>query len=228
MKKVGELQSWEEGINEVVVGDCMELMRKMPDKCIDLVLTDPPYNAKREYANDNLEEEEYTIFTNNYLSECKRLLKDDANLVVIIGVKYQKPIIEWLFKNLNYCWEFVWWKSNGMLNGKATFSKFEKVLWFSTGGGKHNRLKEVATDVWNIPIEVQANNFGHPTPKNIKGIKKIIQLLSNKDDLIFDPFMGSWTAGRACKDLGRNFIGAELSEEYCKIGENRLRQNVLL
>ena len=210
---------------ELINGDCLIEMKKIPDKSIDLVLTDPPYNAGREYANDNLGDIEYIDFTDKYLSECKRVLTDNGNLVVIIGVKYQKPITMWLFNNLNYCWEFCWWKSNGMLNGKSTFSKFEKVLWFSKGTGTYYRQKPEYTDVWNIPIRTQANNFGHPTPKDIKGINRILKLLSKKEDTILDPFMGSGTTGVAAKELGRNFIGIEISPEYFKIVEKRIAQS---
>ena len=68
----------------------------------------------------------------------------------------------------------------------------------------------------------------HGTQKPIKLIGKLINIFSKDTDLIFDPFMGSWTTARACLDLKRNFIGAELSEEYCKIGENRIRQQILI
>ena len=68
----------------------------------------------------------------------------------------------------------------------------------------------------------------HPTQKPVKLFGQILQDYTEENDLIFDPFMGSWTTARACMDLGRNFIGAELSEEYCEIGRNRLKQQVLL
>ena len=213
-------------INKIIQGDCLEVMKGIPDKSVDLVLTDPPYNAGREYDNDNLSETQYEIFVNNFLSECKRVLTDRGGLVVIIGVKYQKPITMWLFNNMNYCWEFCWWKSNGMLNGKATFSNFEKVLWFSKNEGVYYRQKPEYTDVWNIPIRPQTNDFGHPTPKDIKGINRILHLLSKKDNVVLDPFLGSGTTAVACKELGRNFIGIEISPEYCKIAETRLKNTV--
>jgi site-specific DNA-methyltransferase (adenine-specific) len=209
-------------INKVIQGDCLEVMKYIPDKSIDLVLTDPPYNAGREYDNDSLTDKEYQSFTVTYLAECKRVLTDNGNLVLIIGVKYQKPAVMWLFNNMNYCWEFCWWKSNGMLNGKATFSKFEKVVWFSKGTGTYCRQKPEYTDVWNIPIRTQENNNGHPTPKDIRGIYKIIKLLSNEADLILDPFLGSGTTAVACKRLNRRFIGIEISEKYCQIARDRL------
>jgi len=203
-------------------GDCLEIMPLLKSQSIDLVLTDPPYNAGREYENDNLSEIEYLNFTNSYLNESKRVLRDEGNLVVIVGVKYQKPIIMWLFNNMNYCWEFCWWKSNGMLNGKATFSKFEKVLWFSKREGTYYRQKPEYTDVWNIPIRVKENNNGHPTPKDVRGIKRICYLLSKQGDTILDPFMGSGTTGVACAELHRNFIGIEINEKYFNIAKRRI------
>jgi site-specific DNA-methyltransferase (adenine-specific) len=211
-------------LNKIYNEDCLETMKRMADKSVDLVLTDPPFNAGREYANDEMGEKEYIDFTDKWLSECKRIAKD---VVVIIGVKYQKPIVMWLFNNMNYCWEFVWWKSNGMLNGKATFAKYDKVLWFSNDEGTHYRTNIVPTDVWNVPIRVEANNFGHSTPKNIEGISKIVKLLTKENDIIFDPFLGSGTTAVACKMLKRNYIGSEISPEYCKIAEDRLRQETL-
>lgn len=205
----------------IYCGDCLEMMEEFEDKSVDLVLTDPPYGAKRNYDNDNLDKDNHRVFVNKYLSGSKRLTKD--NVVIVIGVKYQKPVIMWLFNNMNYCWEFCWWKSNGMLNGKATFSKFEKVLWFAKNNGVYYRQKPEYTDVWNIPICPQTNNFGHPTPKSIKGIYYILNLLSKENDLILDPFLGSGTTLVACKELNRKGIGIEISEEYCEIAAKRLK-----
>ena len=213
-------------INKVIYGDCLEVMKDIPDNSIDLVVTDPPYNAGREYDNDKLNKKEQEDFINKWMSECKRITKD--NLVIIIGVKYHIPFTKWLIENMNYCWEFVWWKSNGMLNGKATFSKFEKVLWFAKNEGTYYRQKPEYTDVWNIPIQVQKNNWGHPTPKTIRGMSRIIKLLSKENDLILDPFLGSGTTAVAAKQLKRNFIGIEISPDYCKIANERLRVETLL
>lgn len=213
-------------INKIINMDCILAMRDIPDNSVDLILTDPPYNANRDYENDNLGIEEQRIFINNWLSECKRITKD--NLVIIIGVKYHIPFTKWLIENMNYCWEFVWWKSNGMLNGKATFSKFEKVLWFSKKEGTYYRQKPEYTDVWNIPIRVKENNRGHTTPKDIRGMKRIIKLLSKENDIILDPFLGSGTTADACKELNRRFIGIEISPKYCEIARKRLLQEYLL
>ena len=84
------------------------------------------------------------------------------------------------------------------------------------------------TDVLKYSQESNVTRkFHHPTQKPPKLIEDLIQCSSREGDLILDPMMGSWTTARACKDLGRDFIGFEISEEYCKIGIERLRQQVL-
>jgi site-specific DNA-methyltransferase (adenine-specific) len=67
----------------------------------------------------------------------------------------------------------------------------------------------------------------HPTQKPVELFQWLIKEYSVETDLILDPFMGSWTTARACKDLGRNFIGFELEKKYCEIGEERLKQEVM-
>lgn len=118
------------------------------------------------------------------------------------------------------CW-IVWDKDNG----KTDFADCE-LAWtsFPTAVRKfkwkwQGMLQEVMGDK-----EVRQ----HPTQKPLPLIKWILTKYSKDTDLIFDPFMGSWTTARACMDLGRNFIGAELSSEYCEVGRQRLRQQVLI
>lgn len=73
----------------------------------------------------------------------------------------------------------------------------------------------------------RGENLKHPTEKPLQIIEFLMQKSSKEGDLICDPFMGSWTTARACKDMGRNFIGFEINEKYCKIGTERLRQENL-
>lgn len=79
------------------------------------------------------------------------------------------------------------------------------------------------TDVWTFNIIGGKENVNHPTQKPIKIIERIIKTSSRPNDIVLDCFMGSGTTAVACKESGRNFIGFEISEEYCKIAEERLK-----
>lgn len=204
-------------------GDLNSVLPQLGIKA-DLILTDPPFNAGKEIENDNMNEQEFMSFTKRWLFTVWNNMKENSNIAVIFGVKYQKPLVECLNFMFNYNWEFIWWKSNGMLNGKATFAKYDKVFWHSKGESKHNRTDLIPTDVWNIPIKVEANNFGHPTPKDVSGLDKIITLLSNEGDLIIDPFMGSGSTLVSAKKLGRKAIGIDIEKRWCEVAVKRLAQ----
>ena len=212
---------------KLILGDCLVEMKKIPSKSVDLVLTDPPYNAGREYDNDNLEVSEYINFIDKFLGECFRVQKEGAHILITIGIKYYQPVFLALSRLFQYNWQFVLYKSNGMLNGKATFAKWDALLWFSKGEAlPHNREDKgiFSGDVWHCPVVPSRNNFGHPTPKDLRIMMGGVRLFSNKNDTILDPFMGSGTTGVACKELGRNFIGIEINEKYFKIAERRINQ----
>lgn len=85
---------------------------------------------------------------------------------------------------------------------------------------------DVSDDVWLTP-KSEKKRLGHPTQKPIKLFERIITASSNKGDIVLDCFIGSGTTAMACRKMGRNFIGFEISEEYCKICEKRLKQEVL-
>ena len=95
--------------------------------------------------------------------------------------------------------------------GEDTISKTSFIKW--TDG------------MWEFTPETRSN---HPAPFPKELPSRCIEMFSYKNDLIFDPFMGSGTTARACIDLKRRFIGAELSEEYCQMWENKLKQQTLL
>jgi len=87
--------------------------------------------------------------------------------------------------------------------------------------------RENFTDVWTFNIMGGSESVNHPTQKPLKIIERIIETSSNQDSVVLDCFMGSGTTAVAAKQLGRRFIGCEISEEYCKIAEERLKQETL-
>ena len=106
------------------------------------------------------------------------------------------------------------------------------ICWDKNIGTPHNFSHwEMAWTSFDCPakkfVKTNDTNKQHPTQKPVELMRWILEKYSKEGDLICDPFMGSWTTARACKDLNRDFIGFELSEEYCKVGEKRLEQEIL-
>lgn len=206
MKRLLEIKNWKEMVNEVVQGDCLEGMKLIPDKNINLVLTDPPYAIGKNYGNTS-----DLNFSKEWFLEAKRI----AN-----GICFT-PGIKNMFEFEKPDWVLCWFKPGALLRSKYGFNSWEPMLIYSLPAS----TKE--PDVIRCSIGKQKEVGDHPTPKPLELFQKIILRFTQPGDLICDPFMGSWTTARACKDLGRNFIGFELEEKYCRIGEERLRQEIL-
>lgn len=226
---------WKDKINTVWQGDCLDLMKEIPDESIDLILTDPPYNA----SNSNISFKNGGYKTLNadwdknfkpreYIEESKRILKTGGGILIFCS---QHLIAENLMElGKDWFMQLLVWHKSGMPSICKMYDFCtEYVIWGRKKGKQYvfNRQKN-NKNIIKINTCSGVERAGHPTQKPLEIIKHFITIHSNKDDLIFDPFMGSWTTARACMDLGRNFIGAELSAEYCEIGRQRLRQQVLL
>jgi DNA modification methylase len=218
MKELSEIKDWKEMVNEVVHGDCLQGMKMIPDKSIDLILTDPPYGVKMDkgfggfgkpIARKRYEEDNWDSIRPNkmFFDELLRISKN----AIIFGGNFFSDLLP-----QSYHW-IVWDKLNTM----PTFGDCE-LIWTnidrkSVKKYTHEYNGLIGKEPWRK----------HPTQKPVELIRKILVDYSKEPYLICDPFMGSWTTARACKDLGRNFIGFELEEKYCKVGEERLRQQNL-
>jgi len=204
-------------INKVVEGDCLELVRELPDKCVDLVLTDPPYgigeaNGKnksrgclaksRDYGNLKWDNE---IPSKAHFDEMLRVSKNQ----IIFGGNY---FVEYL-KN-SPCW-IVWHKDNG----ETDFADCELAWTSFKSATRYIKWR------WQGFIQENMKNKDtryHPTQKPLGVMRWILEKYSKQTDLILDPFAGSGTTGVACKELGRNFILMEKEAEYCKIAMKRI------
>jgi DNA modification methylase len=205
---------FEDMINQVICGDCLEVMKHIPEKSVDLVLTDPPYNVGLDYDGYNDKNENYYQECDLWFSECRRI----SDLVV-----FTPGII-----NLNFwakkcpTWVICWFKPNQCshqpLNG---FNVWEPVLVF----GKPK--VPVGQDGFNIPISGKDECEAHPCPKSQKAWTKLLLMISREGDLVLDPMHGSGTTALTCKKNGRRFIGIDQSKKYVEIAERRLSQEYL-
>ncbi len=212
--KLGELE-----INKVYNMDCIEGMKMLPDKCIDLVFADPDYNAKnigpnsRTYENGMpaLSEERYGEFCRLWFAHATRIA---FRIILTSGIAniWNYPKADWIIN---------WRKpSTVSYNRFGGFNVWEPILIY----GKMPKGKRLPRDEYLY----DSLNFNkgpekeHPCPKNIRLIKRIIHDFSIAGDLILDPFLGSGTTAVACIIENRNFIGFEIESKYCEIANKRI------
>lgn len=101
----------------------------------------------------------------------------------------------------------------------------ELIFWLTKEKPKvHKKECFFQTEIWRFIPDVNNN---HPAPFPVSVANSVIQLTTDKDDIVLDPFLGSGTTAVSCKNLGRKFIGIDISPEYVKVAEDRLRQDVL-
>jgi DNA modification methylase len=177
--------------------DCRDILPLIPDKSIDLVLTDPPYPDQHlEYGDCDI----------SFLREF------DCRQLIFWSAKADFP--------LSYTAIHIWDKKCGVgsmyerifeRNGGKAYRVFRHYLINSTVAAKYT--KDTFT--------------GHPSQKPIALIEELVKRYSKENDVIFDPFMGSGTTLRASKELGRWCIGIEIEEKYCEIAAKRLSQSVM-
>jgi len=198
-------------LNKIYCGDCLEVMKQIPDKSIDLVLTDPPYGigadkmtmgSGRHQWDKSVEEWDNFIPDKKFFDEIMRVSKNQIIWGGNYFTEYLEPSVHWL----------IWDK----LNPNMSFSECE-MAWVKEG--KRTRIFK----------EYSANQIKlHPTQKPEKLMKWCVANYSLEGQTILDPFLGSGTTAVACKQLKRNFIGIEISQKYCDIANQRLRQDILL
>ncbi len=227
--------------------DCVELMKKIPTNSIDLMLTDPPYNLgefmhKRNtnlvkmrenhfaYSGwDDLPYEEWYNHMEDFFAQSNRILKKKGSMLMFMSLIKVESIIKLAQKyKFYYKTVGVWHKSNPMpRNMNLQFvNSTECWLYFINEGttGTFNNNGKVIHDYFETSLTTASEKkFGkHPTQKPIKLINHLISLLSNENDVVIDPFMGSGSTGVSCELLRRNFIGIDLEKKYYNIAKNRI------
>ena len=216
-------------LNKIILGDCLEVMKQMPDKCVDLVVTDPPYGMSfrsnyRTIKHQAIENDNNLDWLEDWVLELQRLVKTDAHLYIFCSfhnIDLFETELSKYFKVKNI---LIWEKNNtGMGDLEGDYApQYEMVLFCSNGERKLNGRRDS-----NIIKNKKTGNNLHPTEKPVDLIEFLIGKSSQENEIVFDPFIGSGTTARACLNLNRQFIGIEINEEYCKIAENRLKQGVL-
>ncbi len=235
-------------------GNCIDIMKQIDNETIDLIFADPPYNLsnggftchagrmvpvhKGDWDKSRGLDDDH-LFNLYWLEQCQRVLKPNGTIWVsgtshvIYSVGFAMQYLG--FKILN---DIAWFKPNAAPNLSCRYftHSHETLLWAAKDKNArhtfHYKDMKIENDgkqmrsVWTIPTpKPSEKKFGkHPTQKPIALLSRIIRSSSNKDDLIFDPFLGSGTTAVASKKLERQFIGTELELDYLSIAKKRLIQ----
>jgi len=217
-------------LNKIYCGDCLELMEQIPDKSIDLVLTDPPYGVnyvggQNEREREKLANDKVANVYKEILPEIKRVLKDDGSAYIFYANGKENDVFPYL--DFYKYQVLIWNKLNKGFGDIASryHHTYEPFIYICKGTPTNWYGDTNDIDVW-ITKGGYKNDF-HPTQKPLDIIYKMVKNSSKENDTILDPFLGSGTTAVACKQLKRNFIGIEISQKYCDIANQRLRQQIL-
>lgn len=270
----------EENLNTIINGDCIEVMKTLPEGSVDLVVTSPPYgvNVKYDVYDDTIPMDEYWNFTIKWLSEVFRVLKDDGRVAINVPIETNvKERGGRLLFNAEFWMRMkeVGFKFFGMIDlNEDSPHRVRQTAWGSWMSAsapylynpkecvilaykKTNKKLIKGESQWKgIPTEVTNKdgkmrikmvykdedkkefmdlvfarwNYFSDTRTLTKATfsldipSRAIKILTYKNDIVLDPFIGSGTSAVAAETLGRRWLGIELSENYCDIARERIEK----
>jgi DNA modification methylase len=226
-------------------GDCLEIMKSIPDKSIDAIITDPPYGTTACKWDSVIDFE-------LMWKQLNRIIKPNGAIVLFGSEPFSSYLRLSNIKNYKYDW--IWHKNNktGFLNAKKmplknieTISIFINKIKYNPqglkifnkivkrGGNGDNygksgcknfqKFTNYPTQYINFKCEEKTT---HPTQKPIDLMEYLIKTYTNENETVLDFTMGSGTTGVACCNTNRDFIGIELDKEYFKIAEQRIKNEL--
>jgi len=243
-------------INKIIQGHALNVLPKLPDNYVDMILTDPPYmisqkglkinrtniqnrSLRRSGKNskvldydfgewDHFESrEKFLEWTEKWVKECFRVLKDAGNFVSFFSKSDISHFEDILNKYGHVRQTIIWHKTNPVpqIFKVGFMSSVEFMSWATKQkGAKHTFNYKLGQhhNFIETPICMGKERKRHPTQKPLKAIRWLIEYLSNKNDIILDPFLGSGTTAVACIELDRRFIGIEIKQEYIDMSYKRI------
>ena len=215
-------------INRIHHADCLPFMREMPDNCVDLVLTDIPYGEVNRDSNGlrNLDKKDADIVNFSIVELTRELLRICNGSLYIFCGWIQLSTIKILMEYYGLSTRIIIWEKTNPspMNGEYIWlSGIEPAIYGKKPNATHNRFcQNTVLKFKSDSQSIKKYNMHHPTIKSVKLFKDLTLTSSNKNDIVFDPFLGSGTTAVACAELDRQFIGVEISQDYCDIAQKRV------
>jgi site-specific DNA-methyltransferase (adenine-specific) len=226
-------------------------MTVIPDDCVALMVTSPPYNVGKAY-DDDLSLEEYLGLLSRVIEETHRVLEPGGRVAVNVANLGRKPYlalnhhVAGLLRDHGFLLrgEIVWQKAQGA-GGSCAWGSWqsaknpslrdvhEYVLVASKGSYRRMRIGEDSIDrdeflaatlsVWTI-APASARRVGHPAPFPVELPRRLIELYTFRGDLVLDPFIGSGSTAVAAVETGRHYVGFDTVPAYIELSERRVAQ----
>lgn len=235
-------------LNKIVCGDTIEVMKKIPDQSIDLIITSPPYNIKNStgnglkdgrggkwanaglkngYANydDCLPHDKYVAWQRECLAEMMRLIPENGAIFYNHKWRVQAGLLQDRQDIISGfpVRQIIIWKRKGGFNFNPGYflPTYEVVYLIAKSKFKLSPKANAYGDVWEFTQEMKNE---HPAAFPVNLIDRIVSSTNAK--IILDPFMGSGTTAVSAINFNRNYIGIDVSSEYCEMAEERIKNHV--
>lgn len=228
--------------------DCLEGMKDIEDNSVDLIVTSPPYNNYRnrrtqrcrkgywertniiyDSFNDKMSDGEYMAWQIECINEMVRIIKPTGTIVYnhkdrIYNFEVLSPL-EWILRSDAVYRQRITWDRCGMqAYNPVRFYRVDEdlyVLGKQAKGFKWNKGCARLLSIWRLP---PSKNNGFPCSFPVEIPKRMIEAFTDKGDVVLDPFIGSGTTALAAKELGRRYIGFDISAKYCQMANERLME----
>lgn len=215
----------EELDNKIINADCLDILKQMPDKCVDLVLTDPPYGMSyqsgwRKKKYNKIENDLSLLWLPEFIKELSRVSKDDCHWYIFCSWHFIDVFKQEISKHKNIKNILVWNKNNfGSGDLKCDYApKYEFIIFCNDK--KELNGKRIA----NVLNYSKTQNELHPTQKPVDLFSLLVDKSTQENDLVLDCFSGSGTTAIACHKLNRRFICIEKDKDYWESSIKRLEQ----
>ena len=226
--------------SKIINGECLGEMNKLPDNCVDLIITSPPYEdisgaGYNGSKKDILFFKLYSDFVDKLFNEYYRVLKNTGQIFFNVKSKTHIKTLStphWLeflesFKQFKFK-SYIIWKYAGSFDStdKRFHLDYEIIYHLSKSDdiylNENCGIKDALTSVWYIPHNIKDRI--HPTQMPEAVVERILKVASKENDVVLDSFLGSGTTSKVCADMNRIYIGIEINPDYYNMAIERIRR----